>query len=64
MKQVNFAETRSKISSVTGVPFVVTYHPRFKALGKIIHENINLLYMNCEVKDTFTPGLMVYFRTS
>ena len=40
------------------------YHPRLKALSKIIHENRNLLYMNDEVKDTFTPGLMVSFRTS
>ena len=26
--------------------------PRLKALGKIIHENLNHLYMNDEVKDT------------
>ena len=53
------------------LPFVVTYHPRLKALIKVItHENLNLLYMNDEVKDTFTPKLsiplrpMVSFRTS
>ena len=46
------------------MPFVVTYQPRLKALGKIIHENLNLFYMNDEVKDTFTPGLMLSFRTS
>ena len=43
---------------------VVMYQPRLKALSKIIHENRNLLYMNDEVKDTFTPRLMVSFRTS
>ena len=64
MKKVNFSESRIKTKSGTGVPFVVTYHPRLKALGKIIHENLNLLYMNDEVKDTFTPGPMVSFRTS
>ena len=41
-----------------------TYHPRLKALSKIIHENLNLLYMNDEVEDTFTPRSMVLFRTS
>ena len=43
---------------------IYIYHPRLKTLGKIIHENLNLLYMNDEVKDTFTPGPMVSFRTS
>ena len=37
--------------------------PRLKALGKIVHENLNLLYMNGEVKNSFTPGSMVPFRT-
>ena len=64
MKKVSFGENRSKTKSVTGMPFVVTYHPRLKALGKIIHENLNLLNMNDEFKDTFTPGPMVSFRTS
>ena len=60
----NFGKSRSKTKSATGVPFVVTYHPRLKALSKIIHENLNLLYMNDEVEDTFTPRSMVLFRTS
>ena len=64
MKKVNFGESRSKTKYATGVPFVVTYHPRLKAFGKIIHENLNLLYMNDEIKDTFTPALTVSFRTS
>ena len=38
----NFGKSRSKTKSATGVPFVVTYHPRLKALSKIIHENLNL----------------------
>ena len=64
MKKVNFAESRSKTKSATEVAFVVTYHPRLKALGKIIHENLNLSYMNDKVKDTFTPGSMASFRIS
>ena len=63
-KKVNFGESRSKTKSAPGVPFVVTYHPRLKALSKIIHENLNLLYMNDDVKDTFTPRPMVSLRTS
>ena len=51
MKKVNFSDSRSKSRCATGVPFVVTYHHRLKALGKYIHENLNLLYMNDEVKN-------------
>ena len=54
MKKANFGESRIKTKSAAGVPFVVTYHPRLKALGKIIHENLNLLYMNDEVKDLWS----------
>ena len=61
MKKVNFCESRSKTKSATEVPSVVTYHPRLKALSKIILENLNLLYMNGEVKDSFTPRSMVSF---
>ena len=63
MKKVNFSDSRSKTKSATGVPVVVTYHPTLKALGKITHETFNLLYMNDEVKDTFTPGPIASFRT-
>ena len=64
MKKVNFSESRCKTKSSTGVAFVVTYHLRLKTLSKIIHENLNLLHMNDEVKDTFTPRRMISFRTS
>ena len=39
-----------------GVPFVVTYHPKLKDLSKIIKDNLYLLYMNDEVKKTFTSS--------
>ena len=40
-----------------GVPFVVmTYHPIFKSLNKIIRGNMNLLNMNEEIKKIFSPG--------
>ena len=50
--------------SEKGVSSVVTYHPLFKSIGKIIYYNLYLLYRNEEPKRTFTPGPMVYFRSS
>ena len=44
--------------------FVFTYRGRLKTLGKTIHQNFNLLYMNDKVKDTFRPGLMVSVRAA
>ena len=45
-----------------GVPLVVTNHPLLKTIGKIIHDNLHLLYMNEELKHFFTTGPMVSFR--
>ena len=47
---------RTKVTK--GVPVVVTYHPLLKTVGKIIHGNLNLLYINEELKHLFTPGPM------
>ena len=60
MKNINFAESRIKTKSDTGVPFVATYHPRLKAVGKIINEILHLLYMSDEIKETFTPSPIVF----
>ena len=46
------------------VPLVVTYHPLLKAIRKIIHDKLYLLYMNEELKHLFTPAPMVSFRSS
>ena len=32
------------------VPFVLTYHPLFKLVGKMNNKNLNLLYIDNEVK--------------
>ena len=40
------------------VPLAGTYHPLFKYIGKIIYDDLHLLYMNKELKHPFTPGLM------
>ena len=53
---------RAKVEK--GVPLVVTYHPLLKTIGKIIHDNLYLLYTNEELKHLFTPGPMVSFRSS
>ena len=53
---------RTKVEK--GVPLVVTYHPLLKTIGKIIHDNLYLLYMNEELKHLFTAGPMVSLRSS
>ena len=66
IEKVNFRENKKKsgINKRKGVPFVVTYHPKLKNLSKIIKDNLYLLYMNDEVKKTFTPSPMISFRSS
>ena len=66
MEKVNFRENKKKsgINKRKGVPFVVTYHPKLKNLSKIIKDNLYLLYVNDEVKKTFTPSPMISFRCS
>ena len=48
----------------TGVPLVLTYHPRFHDLGKIIKKNFIYLYAEQQVKQVFTPApSFVSFRS-
>ena len=47
-----------------GVPFVLTYNPLFKPMGKIINKDLYLLYMNNEVKKVFTPKPMISFHSA
>ena len=47
-----------------GVSLVVTYHPLLKSIGKIIYDNLYLLYMNEELKYVFTQGSIVSFGSS
>ena len=46
------------------VPIVVKYHPLLKLIGKIIYDNLYLLYKNKEQKHIFKPAPMVSFRNS
>ena len=36
-----------------------TYHPLLNSLGKVLSKNLNILYMDEEVKKVFYPGPMV-----
>ena len=62
MEKVRFSKQGQKSKMVEkGVPFVVTYHT---PLSSIIHRNLYLLCMNQEVKNVFTPGPIVSFRSA
>ena len=39
-----------------GIPFIVTYHPHFKHLDKIIKNNIKHVYADVKVRTVFTPA--------
>ena len=43
------------------VLFVLTYHPLFKSIGKLINKNLNLVYIDNKVKNVFTPKPMISF---
>ena len=65
MKKVRFSEQGQKSKKgEKGVPFVVTYHPLLSKLFSMIHRNLYLLYMNQKVKNVFTPGPTVSYRSA
>jgi hypothetical protein len=43
------------------VPFVIQYHPRLRALGKIMHKYFYLLKSNDRLKKAFTAPSIVAF---
>ena len=55
---------RNRGKSIKGVPFVLIYHPKLKSANKILTKNLYLLYMDKEVKKTFTPKPMIAFRSA
>ena len=62
--RVKFGENKqNRNKSAKGIPFVVMYNPMLEALGKILHDNINLLHMSSEVRRNFTLGPMISLRT-
>ena len=63
MKKVCFFKRGQKSKKVENEePLVVTFHSLINRLTTIKHRNLYLLYMNQEVKNIFTPGLILSFR--
>ena len=63
--KVHFSKHGQKSKRVEkGVPFVLTYHPLLNKLSSIIHRNLYLLYVNQDVKNVFTPGAIVSYRSA
>ena len=58
-KQTTYEDT-----SEQGVPFVATYHPKLKDLGKLIEKLQLFLYSDSEVKRVFSPTPVVSYRSS
>ena len=58
-----YKEGIKKGKGVKGIPFVVTYRPQLKNLGRIVNQNIYLLNLNEESKKVFLPRPMVSFRS-
>ena len=54
----------SKKTSENGVPFVVTYHPKVKKLGKLLKDLLPFLYSDEEVEKAFSPPTMVSYRSA
>ena len=65
MRKVKFSGfTRRNTREKKGVPFVITYHSSLKNIGRIINQNLCILYMNEDVKSVFTPAPMISFRSA
>ena len=63
MKKVKFFKERIKATrGINGIPFVATYHPQLKHLGKVINKTFYLLDITEETKRVFLPRPMISFR--
>ena len=56
--------TRRNKREKKGIPFVITYHLSLKDIGRIINQNLYILYLNEDVKSVFTPAPMISFRSA
>ena len=48
----------------SGIPFVTTYHPKVKELGKMIRDLLPFLYSDGEVQKVFSPPPIVSYRSA
>ena len=63
MGKVKFSGyTRRNKREKKGIPLVIAYHPSLENIGKIINQNLYILYMNKDVKNVFTPAPMISFH--
>ena len=63
MEKVEFLCTsRKRDTKMKGIPLVITYHLLLKDFASVIRKHLYILYLNKEVKEIFTPGLMVSLR--
>ena len=53
-----------KNNAESGIPFVTTYHPKVKELGKLIGDLLPFLYCNVEVQKVFSPPPIVSYRSA
>ena len=47
-----------------GIPFIVTYHPHFKHLGKLIQNNIKHFHADVKLRSVFTTAPFASFCTA
>ena len=65
MALVKFGQKKSReLKSVTGVPFVITYHPKLRETASIMKKCQNILYQDETVKRVFTPLRMASYRNA
>ena len=65
MAKVKFGQKKSRdLKSITGVPFVITYHPKLREIASIMKKYQNILYQDETVKRVFTPFPMVSYRNA
>ena len=48
----------------SGIPFVTTYHPEVKELGKMMRDLLPFVYNDGEVQKVFSPPPIVSYRSA
>ena len=65
MAKVKFGKKKRRgLKAVTGLPFVITYHPKLEEIASIRKKYQNILYQDQTVTLVFTPFPMVSYRNA
>ena len=65
MAKVKFGKKKRRgLKAVTGLPFVITYHPKLEEIASIMKKYQNILYQDETVTLVFTPFPMVSYRNA